>query len=144
MIKSGEYIQLLEFFSKDYNFSLLYDYSRFEQIQIIETCKRFDEVRLIHKKYKSECESWRLYPNKHLNNGLEKLNLIRKDLQDVCRQFKIRIMFYEYGTVNFKKGFFASYFHEQRQITDLIVFNIERKESSTSHFEIENQETTQD
>lgn len=138
MIKSGEYIQLLEFFSKDYNFSLLHDYSRLEQIQIIETCKRFDEVRLIHRKYKSECENWRIFPNKHLNNGLDNLIDIKKDLSDVCRQFKIRIMFYEYGSINFKHGFFSSYFHEQRNITDLIVFNTERKESSTSRFEIEN------
>lgn len=133
MIKSGAYIQLLEFFSKSHNFSLLDDYSKWEQIQIIETCKRFDELRIVHKKYKLECDSWSLYPNKHLNGGLDKLNGIKNDLQEICRQFKIRVVFYDKKTQAFRQGIHAAYYHEQRNVTDLIVFVKDRKESSISY-----------
>lgn len=133
MIKSGEYIQLLQFFSQNNCFMFINNYAMYEQIEIIEACKRFDEVRLIHNKIKKECENWLVYPNKNLNGGLDKLKALTKDMEEVCRQFKIRIDWKKRETIEFRNGIHADYFHESTKITNLIIFSQERKESNTSH-----------
>lgn len=111
----------------------LNNYARYEQIEIIEACKRFDELRLIHKKIKTECDNWNLYPNKHLDGGLDKLKGLVKDMEAVCKEFKIRIVWYKKEQTEFKNGIHAEYYHETTRITDLIIFAKERKESSLSH-----------
>lgn len=129
MIKPGEYIQLLQFFSNQYNRNIISDYSFNENILEIETCKRFDELRIIHNKYKIQCENWNVYPNKDLTELIE----LRNAINEVCIQFKIRAIFFNNKSTEFKKSLHAKYFYEKYDITDLIVFVKERKESSTSH-----------
>lgn len=126
MIKSGEYIQLIMFFQSNLHF--LFDYSRWEQIEEIEAIKRLDELRILHNKYKVECENWNVYPHKDLT----KLNMIKEDIKRISREFKIRVEFFEPKHLSFKKGFHAAYFHEGTNITDLIIFNTKREDSSTS------------
>lgn len=127
MIKPGEYIQLLDFFRSGNN--IITYYSNNENLQFIETCKRFDEVRLLHLKYKKECDNYSLYP--HLD--LTKLNAWNKAIENVCKQFKIKVIFKESKTTEYKKGLHAFYYYKEYNITDLIVFFKNRNKSSTSH-----------
>lgn len=127
MIKSGEYIQLLIFLEK--NSTFLYIYSANNNIEIIEGAKRFDELRILHSKYKSECENWNVYPHKDLT----KLNLIKEDIIRVTKEFKVNVHFFEPNNLSFKKGFHCAYTYESVNINDLIIFNTKRENSHVSH-----------
>lgn len=129
MIKPGEYIQLLQFFSYSKNKDFINVYSAICNIEYIETFKRLDEIRCIHKKYKSQCENWNIYPNKDLTEIYE----LQKAIEEICNEFKVKVQFANNKTIDFKKGIHAFYYYENWNITDLIVFAKERKESSTSH-----------
>lgn len=127
MIKSGEYIQLLQFSLKNNMFFI--NYAVYENIEMIEAFKRFDELRILHNKYKSECENWNVYPHKDLT----KLNLIKEDIIRVTKEFKVNVHFYEPKNLSFKKGFHCAYTYESVNINDLIIFNTKRENSHVSH-----------
>lgn len=127
MIKSGEYIQLLIFLEK--NSTFLYIYSANNNIEIIEGAKRFDELRILYNKYKSECENWNVYPHKDLT----KINLIKEDIIRITKEFKVNVHFFEPNNLSFKKGFHCMYTYESVNINDLIIFNTKRENSHVSH-----------
>lgn len=129
MIKPGEYIQILEFFGKPNNINFLIKYSAFQNIEIIEGCKRLDELRILHNKFKKECDAYVVYP--HLD--LTKKNMLQEDILRICNEFKITVIFPNTNTLEFKKGIQAFYSFEHLNITDLIIFNKERKPSQVSH-----------
>lgn len=131
MIKSGEYIQILQFMSINKEF--LTKYSFYENLELIETCKRFDELRILHMKYKRECDNYNVFPNKPLFDGLVKLNMLQEDIQRICNEFKIRVVFFDSKTTEYKHGQQCSYWHQTTNVSDLIIFNNERKPSSVSH-----------
>ena len=129
MIKSGEYIQLLQFFGNKNNLNFLVYYSELQSIEIIEACKRLDELRIIHNKYKIHAENWNVYPHKDLTE----MNMIKEDINRICNEFKIYVIFLNKDVLNFKKGIHANYFFENINITELIVFHQKRDKSSVSH-----------
>lgn len=129
MIKSGEYIQLLQFFSDPRNINFVVYYSGLQSIEVIEGCKRFDELRILHNKYKSHGENYNVYPNKDLTE----MKMIENDILRICNEFRIKVIFNQRGTLKFKNDIHADYFFENRCITDLIIFHNKRKPSSVSH-----------
>lgn len=126
-MKPGEYIQILEFFANKGSHFLL-DYCVTKKLEITDSCKRFDEVRVLHKKYKKECEAYLLYP--HLD--LEKMNMLKLDIERICKEFGFRVIFLEKQQTEYKKGLQALYYYETTNITNLIVFFITRGKSFES------------
>lgn len=129
MIKPGEYIQLLMFFQNSVNWNFITQYSAYEMIEPIETCKRLDELRVLHNKYKLECEKYDVYA--HLD--LTQMEMLIEDIKRICKEFKIRYDFNTKGNIEYKAGIHVNYYHEQRKITNLIVFYQTRKPSHISH-----------
>lgn len=129
MIKSGEYIQLLWFFKNPNNCDFINRYAAHNAIEVIEACKRFDELRILHNKYKSECENWDVYPHMDLN----KMNLLKQDIVRLCVEFKIQYNLVLPKTELWKNGIHFQYFYMNYNITDLIVMYQKRKPSSVSH-----------
>lgn len=117
MISSKEYKQLLEFFT--INSSYILNYSIKQNINTFECLNRLDELRLLHLKYKKECDSYNLYP--HLN--LDKLNLLKKDIEEFCLFNNLDVIFYNKSYLSFKKGIHCSYKFIHIDITNLIIFS---------------------
>lgn len=129
MITPGEYIQILEYFGKSENWDIIRKYSALSNLHIIEGCKRFDELRELHNKYKKECDHYKVYPN----YNLDKMNMLIDDIKRITEEFKIRVEFVTNGTVEYKDGIHANYFYNYQKITPLIVFNKKREKSQVSH-----------
>lgn len=129
MIKSGEYIQLLQFFGNKKNLNFMIYYSGLQSIEVIEACKRFDELRIIHNKYKSHGENYNVYPNK----DLKEMMMIQDDIVRICKEFRITVIFNTKSHLEFQKDIHANYYFEDIKITELIVFHKKREASSISH-----------
>ena len=131
MITSGEYIQILEFLAGN-NYYFFGNYIEHEDISWIEGAKRLDELRILHLKYKKECQMWLVYPHLDLKNML----LIKKDLIDVCKVFNIGVMFLEKQNSEYKKGIHCFYNYKGQNITDFLVFHQKRAKSNISNIEM--------
>lgn len=134
MIKPGEYIQIIEFF--DANNQFTYTYCTSENIDILEAAKRFDELRDLHAKYKKECDLYTIYRNL----DCKKMNELAGSIKQMCAEFKIIPVFYDPKTTNYKSGWHTNYHYKTRSgeitdITNLLVFFIKRNKSSVARLE---------
>jgi len=129
MIKSGEYIQILEFFGKEVNINFLQRYAAFNNIERIEAYKRFDELRVLHNKYRLQCDNWSVYPNKDLTE----MSMLYEDITRICNEFKINIKYLSKDMLEFKKGIHLRYYYDNQDITDLIIMYQKRENSQVSH-----------
>lgn len=126
-MKPGQYIQLLQFFSTE-NRNFLIEYSTDLNIELIECCLRFDELRELHSKFKKECDTYLIYP--HLD--YTKLLMLKDDIIRISNEFKIEVSFPKSNTTWFKKGIQAFYNYKNYKLNDLIIFNTTRKKSHVS------------
>lgn len=124
-MKSGPYIHVLNFFR---NSDFVQQYCHAMNVQPEDLFKRLDELRILHLKYKKECELYSIYRNLIL----DKMNFLINDLERICNEFGFIVQFTAYGTTEYKKEIHAKYYYNSTDITDLIVHWIKRKPSHES------------